>query len=78
MNVKEYAYNLLRQHGYMPESVLRKKLLEKYSRVYVDDILREMRDEDSGIICIPIEHEKYNIRDRLLLIGAWDEKKNEG
>lgn len=76
MNAKEDAYNLLRQWGAIPESLLRKKLLEKYSRVYVDDILREMRDEDSEVICIPIEHEKYNIHDKLLiLIGALDEKK---
>ena len=76
MNAKEDAYNLLRQWGVIPESILRKKLLEKYSKVLVDFLLLEMREEDSGVICIPVEHEKYNIKDRLLiLIGAWDEKK---
>ena len=76
MNAKEDAYNLLRQWGAIPESILRKKLLEKYSKVLVDFLLLEMREEDSGIIFMPVENEKYNIKDRLLiLIGAWDEKK---
>lgn len=77
MNAKEDAYNLLGQQGYILESILRKKLLEKYSKVLVDFLLLEMREEDSGVICIPVENEKYNIHDRLFLIGAWDEKKEE-
>ncbi len=77
MNVKEDAYNLLRQQGYILESILRKKLLEKYAKVLVDFLLLEMREEDSEVICIPVEHEKYNIHDRLFLIGAWDEKEEE-
>lgn len=78
MTVKEYTYNLLRQFGAIAESTLRKKLLEKYHKVYVDDIIREIKDEDSRVICIPVENEEYNIKDRLLiLIGAWNEKKNE-
>ena len=71
MTVKEYAYHLLRQLGSIPESTLRKKLLEKYPEACVDCILREIRDEDPWVLCIPVENEKYNIKDRLLiLLGA--------
>lgn len=78
MTVKEYAYYLLRQRGDIPESTLRNTLLEKYPEECVDCILREIKDEDPWIICIPVENEKYNIKDKLLiLLGAWDEKKEE-
>lgn len=78
MTVKEYAYHLLRQLGSIPESTLRNTLLEKYPEACVDCILREIKDEDPWVICIPVENEKYNIKDRvLILLGAWDEKKEE-
>ena len=68
MTVKEYAYLQLTQHECIPESILRRKLLEVYRESCVDCILREIREDEEHVLCIPIDDEKYTIRDRLLIL----------
>lgn len=57
MTVKEYAYLLLFRKLRIRESELRGKLHELYQDSCVDCILREIREEDPRVRCLPIINE---------------------
>ena len=73
MTVKEYAYLQLTQHECIPESILRRKLLEVYREACVDCIIREIREDDKNILCIPVDDEEHNLHDRLLILRPGDD-----
>lgn len=73
MTVKEYAYLQLTQYKCIPESLLRRKLLEVYRESCVDCILREIREDEEHILCRPVKSIDDEIHDRLLILIPGDD-----